>query len=56
VKRYVAALRQALQTEDPATLRFETGPGYQLQIDFGKMRVPFGGQVVKLHLFVATLA
>ena len=30
-------------------------PARQLQIDFGETRVSIGGEVVKLHLFVATL-
>jgi transposase len=55
LERAVAPLRQTLQAEARATLRFETAPGRQLQIDFGEMRAPIGGETVKLHLFVATL-
>jgi transposase len=55
LEREVAPLRQALAAEARATLRFETPPGRQLQIDFGETRVALGGEVVKLHLFVATL-
>ncbi len=36
VERAVASLRQALQAEARATVRFETPPGRQLQIDFGE--------------------
>jgi transposase len=55
LEREVAPLRQALAAEARATLRFETPPGRQLQIDFGETRVAIGVAVVKLHLFVATL-
>jgi transposase len=55
LERATAPLRQALVAEVRATLRFETAPGHQLQIDFGEMRVAIGGETVKLHLFVATL-
>jgi transposase len=55
VERAVAGCRQALRAEAKATVRFETAPGRQLQIDFGERRVSIGGAVVKVHLFVATL-
>jgi transposase len=55
VERAVARLRQALQAEARACVRFETPPGRQLQIDFGETRVAIGGESVRLHLFVATL-
>jgi len=55
IERAVMPLRQALRAEARATLRFETPPGHQLQIDFGEMRVPIGEESVRLYLFVATL-
>ena len=55
IERAVAPLRQELQAEARASVRFETPPGQQLQIDFGEMRVPIGGEAVRVHLFVATL-
>jgi transposase len=55
VERAVAPLRQALAAEARATVRFETPPGRQLQIDFGETRAVIGGEAVRLHLFVATL-
>jgi transposase len=55
IERAVAPLRQALRAEARATLRFETPPGHQLQIDFGETRVPIGEESVRLYLFVATL-
>lgn len=55
VERAVAPLRQALRAQARATVRFETPPGRQLQIDFGETRVEIGGERVRAHLFVATL-
>ena len=55
VERAVRGLRQALRAEARATLRFETPPGHQLQVDFGETRAPIGGEGVRLYLFVATL-
>jgi transposase len=55
IERAVVPLRQALRAEARATVRFETPPGRQLQIDFGETAVPIGGERVRVHLFVATL-
>jgi transposase len=55
VERSVAGLRQELRAEARSTLRFETPPGHQLQIDFGETRVAIGGERVRLYVFVATL-
>jgi transposase len=55
VERAVAPLRQALRAEARATVRFETPPGRQLQIDFGELRVLVGGERERVYLFVATL-
>ena len=55
MERVVAPLRQALRAEARATVRFETAPGEQLQIDFGKRRVEIGDATVAVFLFVATL-
>jgi transposase len=55
IEREVAPLRRQLEAEARATIRFETPPGKQLQIDFGERRVPIGGDSVKVYLFVATL-
>ena len=49
VKRYVAAKKEALAHR--ATVRFETLPGYQAQVDFGKVRVEFlSGEVRRVTL------
>ncbi|MDQ2629539.1 MAG: IS21 family transposase [Actinomycetota bacterium] len=55
VERAVQPYRRELVAEARATLRFETPPGWQLQIDFGETRVPIGGERVRVYLFVATL-
>ena len=56
VERAVVHLRRELAAEALATVRFETPPGRQLQIDFGEIRVCIEGEGRgKLHLFVATL-
>jgi len=55
VERAVAGHRQDLRAQARATVRFETPPGRQLQIDFGETRVEIGGEPVRAHLFVATL-
>src|SRR5919108_4760011 len=55
VEREVRHLRRALAAEARATIRFETPPGRQLQIDFGERRVTIGDEIVRVYLFVATL-
>jgi len=55
VQREVRHLRRELETEARATIRFETPPGRQLQIDFGERRVAIGDENVRVYLFVATL-
>jgi len=55
MERAVQPLRQTLRAEMVATIRFETAPGEQLQIDFGTVTVPIGGEPTKVRLFVATL-
>ena len=55
VERAVRPWRQLLEAEARATVRFETPPGRQLQIDFGTITVRIGGEPVVVRLFVATL-
>jgi transposase len=55
IERAVAPRRREFEVLARATLRFETPPGKQLQIDFGERRVAIGGETVKVYLFVATL-
>jgi len=37
------------------TMRFETGPGEQAQVDWGSSNVWFGESRVRVHFFVMTL-
>lgn len=55
VERAVSHLRRELAAEALATVRFETPPGRQLQIDFGQRRIAINGERGKVFLFVATL-
>ena len=55
VERAVQELRRELVAEVRATVRFETPPGRQLQIDFGSTLVAIADETVRVFLFVATL-
>src|SRR6266566_1557627 len=52
VEREVRHLRRELEAEARATIRFETPPGRQLQIDFGERRVTIGDENVKVYLSI----
>src|SRR5688572_1910318 len=56
VQRAVAPLRQAQRAADVATVRVETAPGAQMQVDFGEKRVTIGGTAVAVFLLVAGLS
>jgi hypothetical protein len=47
--------RRARLAAEAATVRFETAPGHQMQIDFGEKLVPIAGSVVRVYVFVAVL-
>jgi len=55
VQRALEPLRRGLRAEALATVRYETAPGQQLQIDFGSTAVIVGDETLRVHLFVATL-
>ncbi|APG86359.1 transposase (plasmid) [Sinorhizobium americanum CCGM7] len=55
VELRVRQWRRELKAQKRATVRFETPPGRQLQIDFGQTRVWIGGERVRVYVFVATL-
>ena len=55
VERAVQRWRQLLEAEARATVRFETPPGRQVQIDFGTTAVRIAEARVPVRLFVATL-
>jgi transposase len=56
IERAVADLRRAERVARLATVRVETPPGDQLQIDFGQQRVEIGGAWVRIFLLVAVLS
>ena len=56
VQRAVAPVRQEVRAADVATVRVETAPGAQLQIDFGEKRVTIGDTPVRVFLLVAVLS
>ena len=55
LQRAVATLRQEERARALATVRFETPPGQQIQIDFGEKVVLIAGQPVKVYLMTAVL-
>jgi transposase len=55
VQRAVCEARQMLRAEQVATVRFETPPGRQMQIDFGQMMVSIAGQMVRVYFLAAVL-
>lgn len=55
VQRAVKAKRRDKLVKDLASIRFETAPGHQMQIDFGQKRVRVAGEEVVVHLLVAVL-
>src|SRR5207244_1101952 len=53
VERAVADIRRERRVAQLATVRVETAPGDQLQIDFGQKRVRIAGTEVRVFLLVA---
>ena len=56
IERAVADLRRERRVAQLATVRVETSPGDQLQIDFGQKRVQIAGTWVRVFLLVAVLS
>ena len=56
VERAVAGLRRERRAAALATVRVESAPGDQLQIDFGQKRVRIAGEWVRVFLLVAVLS
>ena len=56
VQRVVRGERLERVAAEVATVRFETAPGFQMQIDFGQKRVLIGGVETVVHLLVAVLS
>ena len=55
VERAVSSFRQEDKAASLATVRFETPPGKQIQVDFGTKTVVIGGNKVRVKLCVLTL-
>jgi transposase len=55
LQRALMPHRQSRRAAEVATVRFETAPGHQMQIDFGEKQVVVGGILVRVYLFVAVL-
>lgn len=56
VQRAVQHRRRAERAKQLATVRVETAPGQQMQIDFGQKLVRIGGALVRVYLLVAVLS
>jgi transposase len=56
VERAVADIRRARRAAELATVRVESAPGDQLQIDFGQKRIRIAGEWVRVFLLVAVLS
>jgi transposase len=56
IERAVADIRRARRAAELATVRVESRPGDQLQIDFGQKRVRIAGAWVRVFLLVAVLS
>jgi hypothetical protein len=50
VQRAVKPYRQELEAQARATVRFETPPGKQMQIDFGERLIKIGGAKLRAYL------
>lgn len=55
VRRAIRPWRAEARWAAVATVRYETGPGEQAQVDFGQLRVWIGEASACVHLFVFTL-
>ena len=55
VERCIKPIREEAADLDRASVRFETAPGKQMQIDFGEKWVDIAGKREKAFVFVATL-
>jgi transposase len=56
IERAVVDIRRARRAAELATVRVESPPGDQLQIDFGQKRVRIAGEWVRVFLLVAVLS
>lgn len=56
VKQAVRPLRETHRQIEAATVRFETPPGVQAQMDWGSRQVLMAGTPIRLHIFVMVLS
>jgi transposase len=56
VQRAIQPLRVDRAWATVATVRFETSPGQQAQVDFGQIRLWIGDRCERIHVFVMTLS
>jgi len=56
VQRVVEPRRRERRAAQIATVRYETAPGHQVQIDFGEKVVAIASQMVRVYFFVAVLS
>jgi transposase len=56
VQRAIQPLRTDRAWATVATMRFETSPGQQAQVDFGQIRLWIGDRCERIHVFVMTLS
>jgi transposase len=55
IERAVKPFRQRAFASAKATVRFETPPGKQMQIDFGSITIKIAGELKRIHFFAAVL-
>jgi transposase len=55
VKEAIRPLRETHRQIEAATVRFETPPGFQAQMDWGTKQIYLGGNLVRIHIFVLVL-
>lgn len=55
VRRAIRPWRAEARWAAVATVRYETGPGEQAQVDFGELKIWIGAQRERVHLFVMPL-
>jgi transposase len=53
--KYIAPWREPWRGAEPATVRFETGPGEQAQVDWGSTWIYLGEERVRVHIFTMVL-
>lgn len=55
VKEAIRPFRETHRQIEAATVRFETPPGFQAQMDWGTKQIYLGGNLVRIHIFILVL-